>query len=113
MSLDWQRSFVPAKLIYLSSDVPTTVGLNVDNAYVNENSRTIAGTHTGDFVWAVRLAKIHKSLLNADWSLGPYTKRATFGAGEEEVDISRTLSEESMEAFTVVEDEDLDLAFVI
>jgi hypothetical protein len=68
---------------------------------VRESSRVIEGTHTNDFVWAVRLAKIHKGIFHKDWSVSTYTKRATFGAGEDEID------------FTVVEDRALDQAFVI
>jgi hypothetical protein len=66
-----------------------------------------------DFVWAVRLAKVHKGLLMRDWSLGPYTQLATFGADEEEVDVAGTVAAEGLDKFLVVEDEKLGEAFVV
>jgi len=80
---------------------------------MHESSRVIEGTHTNDFVWAVRLAKIHKGVLHRDWSVYTYTKRATFGAGQDEVDVAEVLSNEGFANFTVVEDGALHEAFVI
>jgi hypothetical protein len=80
---------------------------------VCESSRVVQGTHTNDFVWAVRLAKIHKGILRKDWSVSMYTKRATFGVEEDEVDVAAVLRAEGFANFTVVEDEALDQAFVI
>ena len=71
------------------------------------------GLYSSDFIWAIRLAKVKKGLLMRDWSLEPYTKLATFGAGEEEVDIARTVVAEGIDNFLVIEDEDLDEAFVV
>ncbi|RTE75262.1 hypothetical protein BHE90_010299 [Fusarium euwallaceae] len=75
--------------------------------------RRYGGDGMSDFVWAVRLAKIHKGWLMKDWSLDPHTSRATFGAGDEEVDVCRTVAGEGLETFHVVEDEELDEALVI
>jgi hypothetical protein len=80
---------------------------------VRESSRVVEGTHINDFVWAVRLAKIHKGVLRKDWSVSTYTKRATFGTGEDAVDVAAVLSNEGFANFTVVEDGALDQAFVI
>jgi hypothetical protein len=66
-----------------------------------------------DFVWAVRLAKVSKGLLMTDWSLEPYTKGATFGAGEDEVDVARTVAGEGLNKFQVIEDEELGEAIVL
>ncbi|KJZ78278.1 hypothetical protein HIM_02316 [Hirsutella minnesotensis 3608] len=69
---------------------------------------------TSDFIWAVRLAKVHKGILMTDWSLDPYTNRATFGVGEgEEFDVALVISHEGLDDFAVIEDEDVDEAFVM
>jgi hypothetical protein len=80
---------------------------------VRESSREIKGFHTTDFVWAVRLSKIHKGFLQRDWSVSPYTKRATFTMGEDEFDLAAVLRDEGVEEFTVIQDEALGEALVI
>jgi hypothetical protein len=80
---------------------------------VCESSRVVESTHTDDFVWAVRLAKIQKGVLQKDWSVSMYTKRATFGVEEDEVDVAAVLQNGGLSNFTVIEDGVLDQAFVI
>ena len=72
----------------------------------------MAGTHEGSFVFAIRLAKIHKGWLRSQWSLGPMPKGATFNHGVEEVDVTKVLSEEGFWA-EVVEDRELGCAIVV
>jgi hypothetical protein len=80
---------------------------------VRETSTVIEGIHTDDFVWAIRLAKIHRGVLHRDWSVSTYTKRATFAAEEDEVDVASVLRNGGLEKFTLVEDGALEQAFVI
>ena len=51
--------------------------------------------------------------MNEDWSVESYTKRATFDMAEEELDVAVTLGREGLEGFTVVEDEEVNSAFVL
>ena len=95
------------------SGIATIADARIGFENVRESSRAIGGTHTDDFVWAVRLARIHKGILHRDWSVSTYTKRATFNAEEDEVDVAAVLSNEGVVNFTVVEDSDLNEAFVI
>ncbi|EHK42493.1 hypothetical protein TRIATDRAFT_319911 [Trichoderma atroviride IMI 206040] len=67
-----------------------------------------------DFVWAIRLAKIHKGILMTDWSIDPYTRRATFSAeNNQHVDVGAVVENEGLESFQVVEDDDLGEAIVL
>ncbi|KAF5606588.1 uncharacterized protein FSUBG_5987 [Fusarium subglutinans] len=77
-------------------------------------SQRVSGEHPGDFIWAVRLAKIHKGLLMKDWSVDPYSKRATFAAGDEcELNVEDVLCDEGLEGFTVVEDDAIDEVVIL
>ncbi|PYI14538.1 hypothetical protein BO99DRAFT_394516 [Aspergillus violaceofuscus CBS 115571] len=67
------------------------------------------GTHQSDFVWAVRLAKIHKGWLARNWSMDPYTKGASCGVEKEEgegedPDVEKVLTEEGLSHFEIVTD---------
>ncbi|KAF4435105.1 hypothetical protein FACUT_7406 [Fusarium acutatum] len=74
----------------------------------------VSAEHPGDFIWAIRLAKIHKGLLMKDWSVDPHTKRATFAAGDEsELIVEGVLRNEGLEGFTVVEDDKLDEVIIL
>jgi hypothetical protein len=66
-----------------------------------------------DFVFAVRLARVHKGIFQADWSLDPFTKKATFTAEGEKIDLPAVLSSQGLDGFSLVEDESLDCDFVI
>lgn len=48
-----------------------------------------------------------------DWSLDPYTKRATFGTAEEDVNVATAVSGEGLDKFLVIEDDGLGEAFVV
>ena len=86
---------------------------NIDVNIARAKSVNTEGMHTTDFVWAVRLAKVHKGLLHKDWSIETYSKGATFRTGGGEVDVAATVAEEGLKTFTVIEDKELDQAFVI
>ncbi|RAL13197.1 uncharacterized protein BO97DRAFT_469917 [Aspergillus homomorphus CBS 101889] len=81
----------------------------------HEESTTIQGTHQSDFVWAVRLAKVHKGWLSRNWSLDPYSTGATFGVGTdgEDLDVAKVLEEEGLDHFEVLADDEFDEALVV
>lgn len=106
--------WIPANLNVLR-DVPTIAGANAGLNHSSSNSTTIGGQHTTEFVWAVRLAKVHKGVLSTDWSVETFTEKATFSSGDEDVDVADVVHKEGipLEDFQVVEDEELDCAFVL
>ncbi|CAJ0544346.1 Ff.00g035700.m01.CDS01 [Fusarium sp. VM40] len=76
-------------------------------------SQKTSGEHPGDFVWAIRVAKISRGFLMKDWTIAPYSTRATWStAAEDEVDVEAVLRGEGLDSFKVVEDEELDEAVV-
>ena len=93
--------------------MPTIAGANADINIARARSMKMEGVHATDFIWAVRLAKVHKSLLSTDWSIETYSRRAIFNSGGEEVDVTDIVAKEGLEGFTVIEDKGLDQAFVI
>jgi hypothetical protein len=97
------------QIIDFDSGIATIAEARVGFRNVRESSSVIKGFHTTDFVWAVRLSKIHKSFLRKKWSKSTYTKRATFTMEEDEFDVAAVLRDE----FTVIQDEALGEALVI
>ncbi|KAH7202856.1 uncharacterized protein BKA55DRAFT_531398 [Fusarium redolens] len=98
--------------------VPGIVGTKIQTDVVEDRSQSSSGSSVTDFVWAIRLAKITKSLgeviLQRDWSMITETSGATFAPNEGEVDVAHVVYEEGMENIgLVIEDEDLDMAFVL
>ncbi|KAH7159377.1 hypothetical protein DER46DRAFT_637873 [Fusarium sp. MPI-SDFR-AT-0072] len=72
-----------------------------------------SGEHPGDFIWAIRVAKISKGFLMKDWTVDPYFHKATWGELEEiEMDVEAVLRGEGLEGFEIVEDTELDEAVV-
>ncbi|UKZ56270.1 hypothetical protein TrVGV298_010104 [Trichoderma virens] len=93
-------------------------GETISQAYAEsgtlDRTEKIEEGKVSDFVWAIRLAKIHKGFLMTDWSMGPYTRRATFGQeGEQQVDVGAVVEGEGLSSFQVVEDDDLGEAIVM
>ncbi|KAH7186195.1 uncharacterized protein B0J16DRAFT_400187 [Fusarium flagelliforme] len=78
-----------------------------------EASQKSSGTYTGDFIWAIRLAKVHKGLLMRHWSVAVHTERATFNSEEGDADIEGALKEEGLEGFQIFDDSELDEAIVL
>ncbi|KAI1016803.1 hypothetical protein LB504_007069 [Fusarium proliferatum] len=95
-------------------DLPLVATMRATATNKRIASQRVSGEHPGDFIWAIRLAKIHKGLLAKDWSVDPYTKRATFAAGDEnELNVESVLRDEGLEGFTSVEDDRLDEVLVL
>ncbi|KIW14800.1 hypothetical protein PV08_07585 [Exophiala spinifera] len=98
----------------LEGDVPTVASAKGNITVARGKSEQFGGSVISDFIWAVRLAKISKGILMKDWSLAPYTKRATMDTGDEEqVDLVGTVAAEGLGSFRVIEDAELDEAFVL
>ncbi|KAF5237119.1 hypothetical protein FAUST_6259 [Fusarium austroamericanum] len=76
-------------------------------------SKSASGSHTRDFIWAIRLAKVHKGLLLRDWSVTTYTRRATFDNKEGDADVESALQGEGMDEFQIIDDNDMDEAIVL
>ncbi|KAI1069300.1 hypothetical protein LB507_008585 [Fusarium sp. FIESC RH6] len=94
-------------------DVPGIATLAATATTNHEVSKKSSGTYTGDFVWAIRLAKVHKGLLTRDWSVAAYSKRATFDGDGGDADIEGALKHEGLEGFQILDDIDLDEAIVL
>ncbi|KAF5700237.1 hypothetical protein FGLOB1_10904 [Fusarium globosum] len=95
-------------------DLPLVATMRATATNKRIASQRVSGEHPGDFIWAIRLAKIHKGLLAKDWSVDPYTKRATFADRDEsELNVASVLHDEGLEGFTIVEDDKLDEVLVL
>lgn len=61
------------------SEIPTLVDVGF-NINMEKDEEVSTNAHkTSDFVWAVRLAKISKGLIDRKWSLESVSSGATFG----------------------------------
>ncbi|KAG7418134.1 hypothetical protein Forpe1208_v005279 [Fusarium oxysporum f. sp. rapae] len=90
-------------------DLPLVATMRATATNKRIASQRVSGEHPGDFIWAIRLAKIHKGLLMKDWSVDPYTKRATFASSDDsELNVQSVLRDEGLEGFTIVEDDTVD-----
>ncbi|KAI1823013.1 hypothetical protein F4861DRAFT_540411 [Xylaria intraflava] len=96
-------------------EVPGMATLHLTKEIGREKAQGVEEGRTTDFIWAVRLAKVHKGILMTDWSIDPYTRRATFGADpdDKEVDVAAIVSGNSRQGFKVIEDEELNEAIVV
>ncbi|RAO73557.1 uncharacterized protein BHQ10_009569 [Talaromyces amestolkiae] len=95
-------------------DFPTVATVTATANVVLENLQKTEGTYVSEFIWAVRLAKVHKGLLMTDWSIEPYTTKATFTTDNPGVvNVAGVLEAEGLEKFHVVNDEELNEAFVV
>ncbi|KAJ4009466.1 hypothetical protein NW752_009055 [Fusarium irregulare] len=94
-------------------DVPALATLK---ATVNNNrasSQGSSGEYQGDFIWAIRLAKVHKGLLMSRWSVAAHSERATFTNGDGEADVEGALTGEGLEDFEIINDGALDEAIIL
>ncbi|KAK2757464.1 hypothetical protein CKAH01_05721 [Colletotrichum kahawae] len=89
----------------------TSADIGTNNS--REGETTIRAAQQSDFVWTVRLAKIYKGFLRTDWLIGLYIKKATFEDAGGKVDMESIVSAEGEKMFHVLEDDQLDEAFVI
>lgn len=101
-------------LVCLCSDLSTAATSEVTNTNnVAWENNTKEG-QLSDFVWAIRLAKVHKGFLMTDWSVDTCTHRATFHMESgQEVDVGAVVKNEGLDSFQVVEDDDLGEAIVL
>jgi hypothetical protein len=79
----------------------------------HKKTQNIASSGASDFVFAVRLAKINKGLLQTDWSIETFANKATFKAGGEKIDVAAVVKTEGLDVLQVIEDEDLDCAIIV
>ena len=102
-------------LMHVSRDVPTVATLELTTTVGRENEQNVEEGNVSDFIWAVRLGKVHKGILLTDWSLDPYTHRATFGVDSDgqHVDVAAVVAGHGREEFRVAEDDELNEAIVL
>lgn len=55
-----------------------------------------------DFVWALRLARIEKGVLDSSWSQETYSKGATFEAGAPRINIPNLLAEDGLTEVEII-----------
>jgi hypothetical protein len=84
------------QMIDFNSGLATIADARVGFENVRKPSKVIEGTHTGDFVWTVRLAKIHKGALHRDWSMSIHTMKAIFATNKDEVNVTTVLRDKSI-----------------
>lgn len=99
----------------VSSDVPTIATAELTGGVGRERAQGVEEGKASDFVWAVRLAKVHKGILMTDWSIDPYTHKATFGVTSDgqEVDVTAVVTGNGLQGFKVIEDDKLNEAIVV
>ncbi|RYC64981.1 hypothetical protein CHU98_g1181 [Xylaria longipes] len=66
-------------------EIPGIVEASVEITSKLEASNSTIAQKRSDFVWAIRLAKISKGLLDAEWSHSTYSKGASFGVGDRDI----------------------------
>jgi hypothetical protein len=87
-----------------------------DVSVSNETEVSSTALKTTDFVWALRLAKISKGLIDRQWSHETYSSGATFGLDDEAVtgqQIVDALQGEGLEGIEKVNVQVADDIFVI
>ncbi|KAF7502927.1 hypothetical protein GJ744_004803 [Endocarpon pusillum] len=67
----------------LGVEFPEIAGVGIDVSAPNETVVSSTAQKTTDFVWAVRLAKISKGLIDRQWSHETFSSGATFGLDNE------------------------------
>ncbi|PFH58533.1 hypothetical protein XA68_13556 [Ophiocordyceps unilateralis] len=96
------------------TNLPSVLTAEATAELKRERSRTTEEKDMSDFVWAVRLAKVHKGILMTDWSIDPFTRRATFGQGDgDEVDVVAVVKDEGLDEFKLVDDDEAGEAVVL
>ncbi|KAK2597416.1 hypothetical protein QQS21_005964 [Conoideocrella luteorostrata] len=93
--------------------LPPVANLKKDVTLSRHNTHKMDGSDMSDFVWAVRLHKISGHVLTKNWTMKPYTERATFANNKEEVDIYSTIEAEGLINFAIVVDQELDEVVIL
>jgi hypothetical protein len=65
------------------SEFPAIAEVGFDVSVSNETEVSSTARKTTDFVWALRLAKISKGLIDRQWSHETFSSGATFGLDDE------------------------------
>jgi hypothetical protein len=98
------------------SEFPAMAEVGFDVSVSNETEVSSTALKTTDFVWALRLAKISKGLIDRQWSHETYSSGATFGL-DDEADTSQqivdALQGEGLEGIEKVNVQVADDIFVI
>ncbi len=95
------------------SEFPAIAEVGIDVSVPNETELLSTAQKTTDFVWAVRLAKISKGLIDRQWSHETFSSGATFGLddqaekGQRIVDVLRGEGLEEVERFNIKVDADI------
>jgi len=74
--------------------VPLLAEAGIEEAWTKEKSASSSAEKMSDFIWAIRLAKISKGLINRQWSHEPLSKGATFSLDEQQLDIGSVVVDE-------------------
>ncbi|KAK1547185.1 hypothetical protein CPAR01_01152 [Colletotrichum paranaense] len=62
-----------------TKDLPLIASVQAEPNVTRSKDTTMAAEKQSDFIWAIRIAKVHKGMLVKDWSVETYTKKATLG----------------------------------
>lgn len=82
------------------SGVSGVAEANLEGGILNNTSTSATATHENDLIWAVRLCKVTKGLLDKIWTHKTFSKGATFGMedGEDLLEsVLNVLSEEDLD----------------
>ncbi|KAF3182647.1 hypothetical protein TWF788_005961 [Orbilia oligospora] len=101
---------------------PTLLEVGPEVTVSDSRESNFEVTHTTDFVWALRLAKISKGGLQRNWSMKTvfgresfFGQSALFSEEREKIDIEAVVTAEGSRSdkFRVVQDDSLDSAFIL
>jgi hypothetical protein len=104
------------RLISHLRDLPAIAQAGFDASVSNETEVSSSAQETTDFVWAVRLARISKGLIDRMWSHETFFKGATFSLDdevEEGQQIFDALKSEGFEGFKKVDITSKDDVFIV
>jgi hypothetical protein len=71
------------EVAYFYSELPAIAEAGIEVSVPNETEVSSTAQKTTDFVWAIRLAKISKGLIDRQWSHETLSSGATFGLDDE------------------------------
>ena len=77
--------------------MPGVATAEVDVKDWDKKGLETSGKNVTDFVWAIRLSKVSKSLFRSDLSQRIFTKGTTFEQDSNKVDVKAVLAEEGLD----------------
>ncbi|KAK7993443.1 EF-hand [Apiospora arundinis] len=92
-------------------ELPTIATAELEAACSTSSTLSHSVDGASDFIWAIRLAKISRGILDSTWTPRTLSKGATFGMKEHRVQIQTILAEEGLEATEIVQTSDGGLVF--